>query len=75
MRRSRHGDTRGFNKYDWKPGDKVRRKGADMVGVVVRITPTMHNHLISDGVSRAHVRVHWSNGYKSLVPEGGLVSA
>jgi hypothetical protein len=46
-----------------------------MVGEVIRVTPTMHNHLISDGVSRAHVRVRWSNGYESTVPEGGLVAA
>ena len=73
--RPRHGDTRGFNKYYWKPGDHVRRKGSNMVGEVVRVTPTMHNHLISDGVSRAHVRVRWSNGYEATVPEGGLVPA
>ena len=78
--RRRHGDIKGFNKYDWKPGDKVRRKaavtiGADMVGEVIKVTPTMHNHLISDGVSRAQVRVRWSNGYVGTVPEGGLVEA
>ncbi len=74
-RRSRHGDTRGFNKYDWKPGDQVCRRGAKMVGEVLKVTPTARNHLMSDGVSRAHVRVRWSNGYEALVPEGGLVRA
>ena len=80
VRRSRHGDTRGFNRYDWKVGDQVRRKaavkvGADMVGEVIKITPTLRDHLMSDGVSRAQVRVLWSNGYEGLVPEGGLVRA
>jgi hypothetical protein len=79
-RRSRRGDTRGFNRYDWKVGDQVRRKaavkvGADMIGEVVKVTPTLRNHLMSDGVSRAQVRVRWSNGYEGLVPEGGLVRA
>ncbi len=74
-RRSRHGDTRGFNKYDWKRGDQVCRRGAKMVGEVLKVTPTARNHLMSDGVSRAHVRVRWSNGYEAMVPEGGLVRA
>jgi len=78
--RRRHGDIKGFNKYDWKVGDRVRRKGAvkvgaEMVGEVLKVTPTMHHHLMSDGVSRAHVRVRWSNGYVAIVPEGGLVPA
>ena len=64
-----------FNKYDWKVGDEVRRRGFDMAGRVVKVTPTVRNRLISDGVSRAHVRVRWSNGYESTVPEGGLVRA
>ncbi len=44
-------------------------------GEVLKVTPTMRNHLMSDGVSRAHVRVRWSNGYVAIVPEGGLVRA
>lgn len=74
-RRSRHGDTRGFNKYDWKVGDKVSRHGSKMIGEVIKVTPTVRNYRLSDGVSRAQIRVRWSNGYEGLVPEGGLVRA
>jgi hypothetical protein len=74
-RSSRRGDTRGFNKYDWKVGDKVCRRGGDMVGEVLKVTPTARNRVMSDAVSRAHVRVRWSSGHVGIVPEGGLVRA
>jgi len=54
-------------------GDTVTRKDAAMSGVVTKITPTRHGLLMSDGASRAWVRVRWSNGYESQpIPEAHL---
>lgn len=58
---------------------EAQRLGAEavvtMVGEVIKITPTARNRMMSDGVSRAFVRVLWSNGHEGRVPEGGLVRA
>lgn len=43
-----------------------------MRGEVLRVTPV---RLMSDAVSRAQIRVRWSNGYEALIPEGQLVIA
>jgi hypothetical protein len=60
--------------YHKRYGMPVRR-GGDMVGDVLMVTPTARNRVMSDAVSRAHVRVRWSSGHVGIVPEGGLVRA
>lgn len=45
-----------------------------MVGTVVRVTRA-GVRVMSDGASTHHVRVRWSSGCESLVPNGRLVPA
>ena len=51
-------------------GDTVFIKGASMPGVVLRIIPL--SYLLSDGASRAQVRVRWASGSEATHPEAQL---
>ena len=57
----------------FKIGDTVHLRGATMLGHVVKVTPL--RYLMSDGVSRAYVRVRWASGSEASHPEGSLVVA